>query len=43
MIIRLIDGEELTKLMIKHDIGVRTMRKVEIKIVDAAYFMSGDE
>lgn len=43
MIIRLIDGEELTKLMIKHNIGVRTMRKIEIKIVDTAYFMSGDE
>ncbi|MGN1079307.1 MAG: hypothetical protein ACI4TE_03950 [Alphaproteobacteria bacterium] len=43
MIIRLIDGKELPRLMIKYNIGVKTMRTVKIKIVDTAYFMSGDE
>lgn len=43
MIIRLIDGEEPDKTDDKNNIGVRTKRKIEIKIVDTAYFMSGDE
>ena len=43
MIIRLIDGQELTKLMIEHNVGVRTIRTIEIKIVDTAYFISPDE
>lgn len=34
----LIDGEELTRLMIKHDVGVRTERKVELKKIDLGYF-----
>lgn len=34
----LIDGEELTRLMIKHGVGVRTERKVELKKVDLDYF-----
>jgi restriction system protein len=34
----LIDGEELTRLMIKHDVGVRTERKIELKKIDLDYF-----
>jgi restriction system protein len=38
-IIRLIDGDELVKLMIKHNLGVRTVRNgLEIKEVDSAFF-----
>ncbi len=34
----LIDGAQLTTLMIEHNIGVRTNRVVEIKRVDEDYF-----
>ncbi len=34
----LIDGEELTRLMIKHHVGVRTERKIELKKIDLDYF-----
>lgn len=34
----LIDGDELTRLMIKHDVGVRTERRVELKKIDLDYF-----
>jgi restriction system protein len=34
----LIDGEELTRLMIRFNVGVRTTRTIEIKDVDLAYF-----
>ena len=37
-IIRLIDGEELTKLMIKHNIGVQVKTKIEIKKLDEDFF-----
>jgi restriction system protein len=34
----LIDGDNLTRLMIKHEVGVRTERKVELKKIDLDYF-----
>lgn len=34
----LIDGEELTRLMVKHNVGVRSERKVELKKIDLDYF-----
>lgn len=34
----LIDGNELTDLLIRHDVGVRTFRRVELKRIDADYF-----
>jgi restriction system protein len=34
----LIDGEELTRLMIKHNVGVRSERVIELKKVDLDYF-----
>lgn len=34
----LIDGKELTKLMIKHNLGVTTERSYEIKRIDGDYF-----
>ncbi len=34
----LIDGEELTRLMMKHNVGVRADRKVELKKIDLDYF-----
>jgi restriction system protein len=34
----LIDGEELTRLMVKHNVGVRAERTVELKKVDLDYF-----
>ena len=34
----LIDGEELARLMIQHDIGVRTRDRHEIKRIDEDYF-----
>lgn len=37
-VIRLVDGEELTKLMIKHNIGVQTKTKIEIKKLDEDFF-----
>jgi restriction system protein len=38
----LIDGEELTKLMIRFDVGVRVTRAIKIKDVDLGYFEAGD-
>src|SRR5574344_1684126 len=38
-IIRLIDGEELTKLMIKHNIGVKIKTKIEIKKLNEDFFI----
>jgi restriction system protein len=38
-IIRLIDGDELTKLMIKHNIGVQIKSKIEIKKLDEDFFL----
>lgn len=38
LIIRLINGEELTRLMIKHNLGVQTKVKVEIKKLDEDFF-----
>ncbi|MDD3237901.1 MAG: restriction endonuclease [Candidatus Gastranaerophilales bacterium] len=37
-ILRLIDGQELTKLMIKHNVGVQTKTKIEIKKLDEDFF-----
>lgn len=37
-IIRLVDGEELTRLMIKHNIGIQTRTKIEIKKLDEDFF-----
>ena len=37
-VIRLVDGEELTKLMIKHNLGVQVKTKVEIKKIDEDFF-----
>ena len=37
-IIRLIDGEELTRLMIKHNLGVQIKTKIEIKKIDEDFF-----
>ena len=34
----LIDGEELTRLMVKYNVGVRVERKIEIKKIDLDYF-----
>jgi len=34
----LIDGEELTRLMVKHDVGVRTRATYELKRIDEDYF-----
>lgn len=36
--LRLIDGKELTRLMIEHGIGVRGARTLEIKKIDADFF-----
>ena len=40
--IRLIDGDELTRLMLEHGIGVRTRRTVKIRAIDENYFASED-
>lgn len=37
-IIRLIDGDELTELMIKHNVGVQIENKIEIKKLDEDFF-----
>ena len=37
-IIRLVDGEELTKLMIKHNLGVQVKTRIEIKKIDEDFF-----
>jgi hypothetical protein len=38
----LIDGEELTKLMVRFNVGVRVARTVEIKRIDLDYFEDAD-
>lgn len=40
-VIRLVDGDELTRLMIKHNLGVQLKTKIEIKKIDEDFF--GDE
>jgi restriction system protein len=39
----LIDGSELTRLMVQYGVGVRTEQTVEIKRIDLDYFDEGDE
>lgn len=39
----LIDGGELTRLMVQYGVGVRIERTVEIKRIDLDYFDEGDE
>ena len=34
----LIDGDELARLMVKHDIGVRLNMRYEVKRIDEGYF-----
>ena len=36
--LRLIDGNELARLMVQHNIGVREYRKLELKKLDADFF-----
>ena len=43
MIIRLIDGDELAKLMIEHNVGVKTKETIRIKAVDMDYFRPEEE
>ena len=38
----LIDGEELARLMVKHDIGVRAKMTLEVKQIDEDYFGAED-
>ena len=38
MRIVLIDGDALTNLMVRYDVGVRLARAVEIKRIDLGYF-----
>lgn len=37
-VIRLINGDELTKLMIKHNVGVQPKKTIEIKKIDEDFF-----
>ena len=39
----LIDGEELTRLMLQYGVGVRVERTVEIKRIDADYFDDSED
>jgi restriction system protein len=39
----LIDGEELARLMVQYDVGVRIERTVEIKRIDLDYFEESEE
>lgn len=41
-VIRLVNGEELTRLMIKHNVGVQTKTKIEIKKLDEDFFNDED-
>lgn len=34
----LIDGEELTRLLVRYGVGVRTFQTVELKKIDLDYF-----
>lgn len=38
-VIRLVDGDELTRLMIKHNVGVQLKTKIEIKKIDEDFFI----
>ena len=38
----LIDGDELTRLMVRFNVGVRVARAIEIKRIDRDYFQ-GEE
>ncbi|MCU0839521.1 MAG: restriction endonuclease [Rhodospirillales bacterium] len=38
----LIDGEELTRLMIRYDVGVRVTRRIDLKAEDLDYFDEDD-
>jgi restriction system protein len=38
----LIDGEELTRLMVQYGVGVRTERSLEFRKLDLDYFANGD-
>ena len=38
----LIDGEQLTTLMIRYGVGVRTSQTVDLKRVDLDYFDLGE-
>jgi restriction system protein len=38
----LIDGSELVELMLRHHIGVRVERKVEVLDVDQNYFIEDE-
>jgi restriction system protein len=35
----LIDGEELARLMIRHDVGVRIAETVHVKRIDEDFFL----
>lgn len=37
-VIRLVDGDELTRLMIKHNVGVQLKTRIEIKKIDEDFF-----
>ena len=39
----LIDGEELTRLMVQYGVGVRIERTVDIKRMDADYFDDSED
>jgi restriction system protein len=39
----LVDGDELTRLMVQYGVGVRIERTVEIKRIDLDYFDDGDD
>ena len=38
----LIDGEELARLMVRHDVGVRTRTEYKVKRIDEDYFNPED-
>lgn len=38
-VIRLVDGDELTRLMIKHNVGIQLKTKIEIKKIDEDFFI----
>lgn len=38
----LIDGEELARLMVEHDVGMRTSRTIKIKEIDESFFQDED-
>ncbi|MDH4120441.1 MAG: restriction endonuclease [Deltaproteobacteria bacterium] len=39
----LMDGQELTRLMVDHGVGVRTIRTIEMKKIDLEYFEAFEE